>query len=387
MRSALYLATACVLISACSSSSDRIQDPSGEDVVHPIPRFPAGGLPSTEVSSTGLPSKEQGPASTTGELDPASTQSTPDNQPSWTHTKLPTGQSSAAGTSDSAAPTSSSPEATDTTKDSTQPQPKSGEAVFVDWGLFNVSIEDSGEYYASKKRQTPAGEHQITRLGNDRIVTAGVGTGNIIRRTYGIFDVREVREATGATLEFYIFASSAKSNGAGGYTSPDASETVEIHSLDRFTPQEIIDAPFNQDQNHSLDVKIFEDLADGRLYGSFTISAETVSVDNISPGPTATPKRSDCHDVKERACGRWLRIPLSAKAVQDINLSDGLWAMGWSLASVTHAKSKSGGIYERLFFGAHMDTSPSHDKLLPDYIKPKPRLVFEYKTPDSNTTP
>lgn len=382
------------LLSACSSNTDGHQDTQDSGTA-PIPRFPPGGVPgaadqSTQASgSQGTSQTEPGPApgdqsSSTGSE--ASQENLPTGSPttSSTASQSSTSSSTSASTSQSTSSLSTSSQSTSSptsssqaTSSQTQPEAKPTQAPFVDWGGFRVAMEDDGEIIQSAKSITPDDEHQITRLGHERISSPGLGTGVIIRRTYGIFDVSQIQDAVSAKIEYYVFASSAASAGAGGYTSPDPSETVEIHALDQFTPQELLDAPFGDESNHSLDPKIAQDLADGPLYGSFELSPQFLAVDKLSPGPTATPERSDCSDKKSRACGRWLTIPLTPKAVQDINASQGLWGMGWNLVSIDHAKATR-RVKEFLFFGPHMDTSPRKTRLLPDYVKPKPRLVLSY---------
>lgn len=372
-------------VPACSNKADPSQQRDGQGVTNPVPRFPAAGITgSTQPTGAGPGGSTQ---STSAEPGPGGQQSSPvqttDDKGAAGNTGTTSGNDTSELPKTSSAPKGTTTQAPDP-KPEPRPKPKPGKAAFVDWGLFRIASKDDGSYFNTAKRRTPKNEHQLTRLGHERIPPAFGGFGLLItRRTYGIFDVSQVHDATGARLEYYVFASSLKSAGSGGYSSPDPSETVEIRSLDRFTPQEIINAPFGQSANHSLDPKISDDLADGRLYGRFEISPAFLAVDKISPGPTATPGRSDCSDENERACGRWLTIPLTAEAVKDINESDDLWAMGWNMVSVDHTTGDE-RIQEFLFFGAHMDTSPINTGLLPDYIKPKPRLILEYKKSKPN---
>lgn len=377
--SLLFILASLSLIEACSQKAGSPEKHADQGAQTPIPRFPAAGLPSAGQSSTGELTPEvtqPGSAATTGSIVTSgdlSTRSTTSNPSNLTSKAQDTTGTSGPEPGPEPQPEQPEPEP--------QPQPEPGQARFVDWGVFRIGMTDTGEFVQTAKRRTPANEHQMTRLGHERMPNFMGQDGVVIRRSYGIFDVREVHNAVSAKLEYYVFASSLASAGAGGYSSPDPSETIEIHALDRFTPQQIIDAPFEQNSNHSLDPVIAEDLADGKLYARFEMTPELLAVKELSPTPTATPGRSDCEDTAMRACGRWLTIPLSADAVQDINQSKGLWGMGWNLTSVTHAKS-SKNVREFVFFGAHMDTSPSQEALVPDYIKPKPRLVLEYGAKD-----
>lgn len=373
--------TSLALVPACADK-DNSQQSDDQGVENPIPRFPPVGLPGSTTGSTAEP----------GPDNPLPNPADPLPNPGQTNNSKEHPTTAESGTEGQ---TQQVPGSSPSTQDQTtqgpepkpeprpRPKPKPGEAAFVDWGLFKVATLDAEGLFRSKKRQTTANEHMMTRLGHERVVNDVVGIGVITRRTYGVFDVSQVHDAVGAKLEYYIFATSLAAAGTGGYSSPDPSETVEIHSLDRFSPQEIMDAPFEQAFNHSLDPFISDDLADGKLYGRFEISPAFLDIDKISPGPTATPARSDCSNAAERACGRWITIPLTDAAVKDINASEGLWGMGWNMVSVTHSKSKT-SVREFLFFGAHMDTSPSKTSLLPDYIKPIPRLILEYKKPESN---
>lgn len=369
-------------LSACSGQDDVSQDAPAKGA-SPIPRFPATGVPGVGPDTSGVPTT---PGDQTGEISPDGVP-TAKKHPSTTtdssKSSVPSNTSSLPSSKET--PTTSGSVTSTDASSSSQPKPEPGQATFVDWGVFRISFNDEGELEQSLKRITGAGEHQMTRLGHERLYAPQLGlVGVNIRRTYGIFDVSQVHNAIAAKLEFYVFASSAKSAGSGGYSSPDPSETVEIHALEQFTPQQILDAPFGQTFNHSLDPKIAQDLADGRLYARFELTPEFLAVDKLTPAPTATPRRSECSDEIERACGRWLTIPLTQEAVKDINESKGLWGMGWNLTSIDHVSGDQ-PVREFLFFGAHFDTSPSHETLLPDYIKPKPRLIFEFQNTETDT--
>lgn len=377
--STVFLSIGLVLTSTSCKDSGQAPSNASDLPNAPIPRFPEQGLPDSTAATTAelgptFPQKESSGTTTLDTQTGLTTTTT--TTTSTTSTSSPV-QSSAPGPETTSAP-KPDPSSDPGPSPDTGPEPAPPkQAPFVDWGGFRVARFDDGEIYESAKVKTPNNEHQVTRLGYERVVSDVLGTGAIIRRTYAIFDVSQVRGAVAAKIEFFTFASSRASNSYGGYSSPDPSETVELHSLDRFTPQQLLDAPFEQKQNHTLDPKISEDLADGDLYARFEISPEFLAEDKLRPAPTATPKRSDCSNTQERACGRWLTIPLTAKAVQDINQSSSQWGMGWNLTSIDHANSDS-PTREFLFFGAHMDTSPNHKALLPDYVKPKPRLVLEY---------
>lgn len=343
-----------------------------------IPRFPSNFLPGNDATGTqGLSTREG--------LNPdpggASNSQAPEPEPSSPATGGTSSSEPTPTLPDPGGQTTTGEESKPQPEPEPEPQPQPGEVAFVDWTMFFVAKIDDGTVERSGRRETPAGEHQLTRLGYERVLGYEGKNGSITRNTCAIFDVSQVSNAVGAKLELYLFAPSLLSVNYGDYKSPDPEEIVEIHSLDRFTPEEILDAPFQDIANHELDPLIVEDLQDGRLYGSFTMRPSMLAVDKISPSPTAIERHSKCEDesaTSQRACGRWLTIELSPEAVADINAGKGLWAMGFHMSSITHANATK-HTREFLFFGPHFDTYEGHENLMPSHIRPKPRLIIESK--------
>lgn len=254
----------------------------------------------------------------------------------------------------------------------------------MDAGLFKVISLDDGSIHTSEKWRSPAKEHQYLRVGNRRITNYGgsYDSGNVTLASYLIFDVSAISNAKQAQIQVFLFASSNANNGYGGYNSSDPLETVQVRSLDRYSPKQILDAPFGQGNDHDLDLGIFSDLSDGVVYAQRDFGPDSFSVDKLEPTPTATPKRRNCSNTRERACGRWVSFELSAQAVQAINEAQGLWATGWSMSTITHDKdpasddiTKSELIQEWLFVGGFFDLDPNKNAY-PDYIGPKPRLLI-----------
>lgn len=351
----------------------------------PIPRFPVQGLPSgtsaelpqtTTNTTTGTPSQPEPGEQPTQEPGVESSSATTKNE---TTSESPDtsdqGSGSASTTGEVPGDTSSNDAPTD---DSTTPP---AQAPYVDAAYIKIAKDLDGKIGKSFKWQSPRNEGEYIRLGYRSALYGGERI-VLERRSYLIFDVRKVQSAKKAYIEIFVFASSLATNNYGGYTSEDPFEVVEIRSISRYTPEEIIKAPYNQDRIHTFDVGLFNELGQGTLYARRKITPDFLDEKKLRPTPTATQGHRDCEDTLYRACGRWLRFELTQDAVADINKSQGLWATGWSMPSVNHDASKEPvgskrDVIEWLFVGGFIDLSPSNGNY-PTYLGPKPKLILEY---------
>lgn len=371
-------AGAMMCIPGCSSNKEPAEQEAPQD--QPIPRFPKEGLPQGNVGGDGpVRTGEDASSTRTG----TGQNPQPDPQPEGNGT--PTNRENKT-TSTTPGPTTSS-----TTSDSSGPPLKPGEARMVDWGLIKLMIYDDGTIYELERRETPAKEYQLTRLGNRRVINHSPGAhGNVLRRTFSVFDVSQIKHATKARLELFVFAPANANMRTGLINSLDPEETIELRSIDRYTAEELMALKFAKrpEAQHPLYLDVLADLADGDVYASKIIRKDMVAQDKISPAPFAIPEHSDCSNIRTRACGRWITFELSEAAVQAINKSERYWSAGWQMSSVDHNEdvtSERETIEEFAFFGGHFDLSSQKGAVYPSHLRPKIRLIAE--TGDSNQNP
>lgn len=361
--------TATIALCACNSApSSSLADNSPSTAE--IPRFPAGGIATLPRPAD---SRDRGPGTQAENGEDSPSQTTQSQ-------RKPDASSPGSGTEPSS--TTSTPASSSSSIPKEDPLP--GTASYVDAAYLKITAFDDGKLLSSFKFRSPQNEHQYLRLGNRRVTNyGGTSHGNIEVRSYVVFDVSQVRQAKRAQIQVFAFASSRATNGHGGYESPDPVETVEVRAVESHTPQELIDAPFNDNQDHELDLKIFTDLGDGELYASREFSSLDFSIEKLEPTPTASGRHSDCTNPIMRACGRWFTFELSPQAVRAINESPGLWATGWHISTISQNKRPPdpnpaivGVINEWLFVGGFFDLNRTK-KSYPDYLGPKPRLVLD----------
>lgn len=360
----------------CKPNSEAGADETQPSPDAPIPRFPAQGLP--QSTQTGIDS------STAGSSTSATNNLTDDsaNSSSNDATQEPGAQATHEPTQSSGQSSSNPSKSTQTTQETSSSSDESGDqdttqlgpAPYVDAAYIKVATDADGNIGESIKWQSPRGENEYLRVGYRRAELFGQQV-SLERRSYLIFDVSKVQRAKKASIEIFVFASSAATNFYGGYASPDPFEIVEIRSVDRHRPEQLIKAPFMQSQNHEFDVGLFDDLGDGLLYAEKKITPDLLDLEHLRATPTAQAPHRDCADLSQRACGRWIRFELNQDALAAINEGTGLWASGWNLSSVDHSAS-AGSVQEWLFVGGFIDLSPDNS-FYPSYLGPKPRLILE----------
>lgn len=212
--------------------------------------------------------------------------------------------------------------------------------VAIDWGYFSMTLRRSGALFASAKYENPRGAHQRLLVGVGRFSPHyGAGEGVKIYNGYTVFDASKVSGAKAAYFEFFIRHQTAKMNHNFFMRSEDPAERMGIFPVEQMDPQTIIDAPPQMQQDNSIDPWICKDLGDGVPYGVVDLSKSLVSpAFKVHPSPFAVkPRFRDC-STPEGSCGRWVSVPLSEKAVADINAGKGLLAMGLSLISSDYAR-------------------------------------------------
>ncbi|MEM7543497.1 MAG: hypothetical protein AAF384_18210 [Pseudomonadota bacterium] len=248
------------------------------------------------------------------------------------------------------------------------------EAPFVDTGyfLYRTAIDPmSGQVVQEQSFRFEVGiggGHQIGLTGHEGGLFLGL---EILteRRTYLIFDLSNIDgQVTQAILRIWGWGPNPVIGGSGVYASADVEETYRIYQVDSHDPATILNAPFNDVQNHTLDKPIWQDLGDGAIYGARSFT----SADNLPPGfmpsPTSTDPNLDCSDPLNGPCGRWYDIALNGAALEELSQTGGQIIFGGAL-DFTNAV---GG---QLFGGNWSDLPPS-SSLHPDWITPAPQLIL-----------
>lgn len=389
-------------LSACSINEKNTRNNGSEDQAGPGP-----GQGSYPIETFDFPGKKSGPdpvntATKNGDAGGSTTAATSSSTPSQDGAKQTSSSVTTSSTptpsmtSDTGSGDSSSQEPDPEAKDSGYLEGEPGEfggeqPKFVDLGVFLVQKFDSGGYRESMRWQNNREEHQTFFLGNERVHMPSTYkiAGNIIRRSYVIFDVSSVKTAKSAELQIFVWNKSKLFNGYGVYSSRfDPYEEFSLYSLDTVTPKEILDAPFGDKKEHSFDVKASQDLGEGTRYATVRITPK-IYEQGMSPNASAVnDKLMDCSQGNN-ACGKWIRIPLSKDAVDRINGTKGFFGMGASLDSVDHGQAVSGlkfgkdakefNVREWLFNGSYCDLDSKEESLYPDFLSPQPRLRVRYE--------
>lgn len=244
----------------------------------------------------------------------------------------------------------------------------------VDVGYFARALStETNEVVQSFHYESRNQEHKAMPVGNRNIDNPLLGKGNVETRAYSVWDVSGIDNAVSAKLRIWGWQPSLANNFSGAYTSDDPSETIGLFSVDRHSPQQIIEAPYEDDLNHALDIPIFEDLGEGVSYGErvFTIDDELVG---LSPAFRADPNTS-CDPVNQdpgAPCGKWLEYQLSAQAIAAINATDGLWSVGHAMTTIDANPLQ----VEWTNNGILTDMDPSKGSY-PSYLSPEPQLIIE----------
>lgn len=242
-------------------------------------------------------------------------------------------------------------------------------APFADAGQYRNTVVNGEPFDSAHVNLTNANGatyHQGGLAGHEKGTTFG-GSFTHSRRAYYAFDLSGIStQVTAGTLKIWGWAPHPAIGGSGVYHSLDDSETLELRSLDNFSAQQIIDAPYQDRKDHSFDVPVWEDLADGAVYGSRTFT----EADEQRPGLIASPtaSSSDCSDPSANACGRWFDIDLTAEALADVNSESGIWAFGAIVSTINDSQS------EQLFGGTVFDWADTNSSYYPDFQAPSPEL-------------
>lgn len=241
-------------------------------------------------------------------------------------------------------------------------------APFSDSGYYLHRFLADGTTNASVHFAAPSGDHQAGLIGDEQGFLFGNDFTNS-RRGYYAFDLSAVTETvTAATFRVWGWAPNGNELDPGLYRSDNASETLQLRSVDDHSASQVINAIFNDASTHTVDVPIWQDLADGDLYGSRVFSAADAQNPGLIPSPLSGT--ADCSNPGSGdACGRWFDIDLS-DALADINNADGEWVFG---ASVSTIDGGPAGTSEQLFGGSVADLS---DPSLQDFRAPAPQLLL-----------
>lgn len=251
-------------------------------------------------------------------------------------------------------------------------------------GTLSAPLLDNGNYlHVSAFGNTESsahfqggnvGDHQFTLTGDQQgeVNVPGIGTVPFTssRRSYYAFDLSGVTNTvTSATFRVWGWA---PNNGpevtSGVYISNDGSETLQLRSVDNHSASQISNSPFNDNNNHTVDVPIWEDLGDGTVYGS----REFTAADGLSPGliPSPLSSTSDCSAPSSGdACGRWFEFDLTA-ALTDINAATDDWVFGAVVSTIDGGPT---GTNEQLLSGPPVDLS---NPAVPDFRQPAPELIL-----------
>lgn len=221
--------------------------------------------------------------------------------------------------------------------------------------------------------ESPDREHRTYPVGNLNIDAPLAGSGNIERRSYFVWDVSGITDAVSAKVRIWTYQPSLANAFSGGYTSDDPSETVGLFALENHTPQQVMEAPFNDKFKHDVDIPIWEDLGEGTLYGErvYTVDDELVG---LSPSYRADQSIS-CNPVVEdpgAPCGKWLEFTLNQNGISAINATNGQWGMGMAMTSIEPAFRKK----EWTNNGSFVDLAPRKTGIYPTYLAPAPQLII-----------
>lgn len=258
----------------------------------------------------------------------------------------------------------------------------------TDWGYFASGIDRVNGMSLSAKYENGRGAHQRMLVGVVRMFPeAGYGDGAKVTNGYIVFDVSKVTRAKRVALEFFVRKKTFYMNGYSFYHSPDRSEWLGVFPVDRFDAATIMNAEPQDRMDHSVDPFINSDLGDGEPYGVVEVNNEFVDLAfKVHPSPFAASSTArDCNH-KLASCGVWISVPLSNKALERINASQGLITMGMSLMSSDygHLSQKEvialrpdlagePAIREWAYVSANGDDF-THSTFNPDFIDPGPRL-------------
>lgn len=272
--------------------------------------------------------------------------------------------------------------------------PGSDPAVMIakDWGYFTTAFaRKDGSVFRSAKYESGRGAHQRLLVGVETFTPLfSWGEGPNTYNGYTVFDASKVTNAQGAAFEVFIRQQTAKMNNHWFMTSEDKTERLGIFPVERTSPKLIMTTPPQMTNDHAVDPWICLDLGDGIPYGVVDLSREMLSSSaEVHPSPfAAKPDFRDC-STPEGSCGRWLSIPLSEGAVQDINAGKGLMAVGLSLVTNDYGSlawneikakrpdlAESQSIKEWTLITANGD-DPTYVGS-PDFTMPAPRIRLSY---------
>ncbi|MEM7254258.1 MAG: hypothetical protein AAF493_22805, partial [Pseudomonadota bacterium] len=224
-----------------------------------------------------------------------------------------------------------------------------------DVGFFLKIVDGVGTPVISSHFESFRGEHQFHFTSK----SSGSVAFNDSRNSYYAFNVANITTVSSAQMRVWGWGPTFM----GTYSSPDPTERVDLHSVENFTAAQIINAPYNDDQNHTLDVPIFDDLGDGPILGARTFSpADTTT--GLIPAPFADPS-TDC-SLANAPCGKWLTFPLNPDAFDEIVNNGGVWVVGASVGTDGPAQ---------LLSNTTSDLSPTIG-LYPDFLAPLPELII-----------
>jgi hypothetical protein len=256
----------------------------------------------------------------------------------------------------------------------------SGGSAFA--SVISASLVDNGNYLHAFAANGVAlrsqhfeggnvGDRQFTLTGDQQGFIPGVGNFTSSRRGYFAFDLSgKTDTVTSAIFRVWGWApNNGPEVSSGVYGSADASETLQLYSVDNHSVSQVVNAPYNDNSNHAVDVPIWEDLGSGTVYGS----REFTAADGQAPGLIASPLSSttDCSaPAPGDACGRWIDFELNAAALADINAATGDWVFGTAISTIDGG---SQGTSEQLLSGAPVDLS---NPAIPDFRQPAPQLFL-----------
>lgn len=246
-------------------------------------------------------------------------------------------------------------------------------APLVDNGVYLNAFTSAGMTLRTQHfKGGNVGDHQFTLTGEQQGFLGIIGNFSSNRRSYYSFDVSGKSDPViSANFRVWGWAPNGTATvpGGGVYNSADASETLTLFAVENHTANDIINAPFNQDGDHTIDLPIWEDLGTGTEYGSRVFTA----ADRTGPGLIASPL-SDTTDCSAPgagdACGRWYDFELNEDALASINSVTDNWVFG---ASITTINGGGAGTNEQLLTGAPVNLSnPS----ILNFSQPAPQLIL-----------
>ncbi|MDD9965771.1 MAG: hypothetical protein OXR73_06055 [Myxococcales bacterium] len=203
------------------------------------------------------------------------------------------------------------------------------QAPFVDAGHYGLAISNAdGSTLQSFHFGSPE-QHQSYLTQKQPFGALA----QVVRSPYFAFDLSGITTVSKATLRLWVSGPHELNVNSGSYNSPHPSEIFSLYAVENHTASEVINAPFNDTANHTVDEPIWQDLGSGPLIGDF-LYTEAIIETGLMLNPNED-QSLDCNDPAppnpEDApfCGKWIEISIDPGDVAAS--AGGLYVLGASV--------------------------------------------------------